>query len=151
MGNPLKATYDPANPPAVGHTLVDSGFTYTVKGVKPHRNLKGEASLVITWEGLCAEDGAPFELKTGAKVYSLARRCKAHNIGWVKAYPYGAPRPANAPTAGGVNTANTIKAFADRFGDWIDSDAGPRDKDAANKSYELMLDYLEIEFPDLLA
>lgn len=150
MGNTLKIAFDPANLPKPGFELNDAGFIYVLKAVRPHRNVSGDASLVTTWDCICAHDGVHFEAKAGAKIYSLPRRCKAHNIGWVKAYPFGSPRPDNAPTAGGVNEAAAVKRFVDDLGLWLDKGEHGRSSVEADTAYALAVKYLEIRHPGIL-
>lgn len=158
MGNTIKANLDPNNPPEPGFVLNDQGFVYTLKSARPHRNLNGDSSLITVWDCICAEDGAHFEEKRGAKIYNLPRRCKAHNIGWVKAYPFGAPKPDNAPMASGVALQPAIKRFVDDFGVWIDRETWreegrinfPCSPSDANRGFDLLAVYLEERFPGIL-
>lgn len=82
--------------PEPGFELIDKGFRYVVTAAQPHTNQKGEPSAIVTWRGWCAHDGQPFEFKTGAKVYNLARRCKVHNAGWAIATPYATDKAGPA-------------------------------------------------------
>jgi hypothetical protein len=146
MGNKIKIELDPANPPQPGFVFDDGGFVYTLKSAKPHRNLAGDASLITVWDCICAEDGAHFEAKRGCKIYNFPRRCEAHNIGWTKAYPWGAPRPENAPSAAG-NGAAAVKGFLDRFGEAMDRGEIEGVKGVAGERlYEALTDFYEREF-----
>lgn len=81
--------------PPRGYKLRDGAFCYEVLETRPHTTRSGEASLVITWRGLCAHDGEPFEFTTGRNVWNLRRRCEVHSLGMTRAIPYvRLPQPA---------------------------------------------------------
>jgi len=144
MGNSLKLAFDA--PPPVGFEYVDAGFTYRVIASRPHTNMRGEQSAVITWQGLCAEDGAPFTFKTGARIYSFRRRCKDHNAGWVPAAPFGTA-PKDPRSEGEI-----VKAFLDRWAKALD--AMERDSPAAkrgNMAWDEATNRAEEEFPRAFA
>ena len=102
MGSRLKKRYETIPPP--GHVWNDDGFHYEVVRSKPHTNKDGTHSMLIYWQGQCAECGSMFAFPkpTGAHIYHMDRRCPAHKMGWTRARPYGTPAPAVAPRRLGV-------------------------------------------------
>lgn len=83
--------------PTPGFELNDKGFRYVVTSARPHKNKNGASSMVVTLQGWCAEDGAPFSFTNGPKVWNLPRRCPGHNKGWVRATPFNASAPQAMP------------------------------------------------------
>lgn len=142
----MKIAYDP--PPPIGTEFTDNGFTYKVIAARKHTNQRGEASAIITWQGLCAHDGEPFTFKTGARIYSFRRRCAAHNQGWVSAVPFGTPDP-RARAASGRSEGEIVKAFIDRWGEAIEAMPACDERRAADIAFEAACDALEVQHPGI--
>lgn len=107
-----------ADPIKVGETWTDDyGFGYRCESVRAHTTRAGEPSLVIEWTGQCADCGAAFGHRSGAKVHSMPRRCPEHagGRGWEKVEPFNGAKAAAEGGIGDVAALERLHALRKRL------------------------------------
>jgi hypothetical protein len=64
--------------PMAGKTIDYRGQEYKLIGSAPHRNRKGELSVILTWKTHCLECGVAFTTTSALCTKYLTRRCPKH-------------------------------------------------------------------------
>lgn len=71
-------TIDFIKSPKIGTVLLLEGQRYEVVGLLVHTRRDGSPTMLILWQGFCADCGMKFTFKTGMQAKSVNRRCDNH-------------------------------------------------------------------------